>query len=59
MAGAESERLPAAARQHDGIEPDPRHFDAGDRPGIRPGPWLDGLAIGEAPGEGAVQEDLG
>ena len=36
MARTESQRLAAAAGEHDGAGMEPLHFDARDRPGIRP-----------------------
>ena len=58
VAGTESERLAARAREHDGADADPLHRDARLRPGIRPGPRLDGAAGGEAFGKGALQQHL-
>ena len=36
LAGAEGERLPARAREHDRALAEPRHLDARDRPGVGP-----------------------
>src|SRR3954451_16341184 len=36
MTWTEAERLPAAACEHDGARMEPLHFDAGDRPCVRP-----------------------
>ena len=36
MARTESERLAAAAREHDGAGVEPLHLDARDRPGVGP-----------------------
>ena len=36
MPRTESQCLAAAAREHDGAGMEPLHFDAGDRPCIRP-----------------------
>ena len=36
MARTEGERLAAAACEHDGAGMEPLHFDARDRPGVRP-----------------------
>ena len=36
MTRTEGERLSAAASEHDGAGMEPFHFDAGDRPCIRP-----------------------
>src|SRR5690242_6311163 len=54
MAGAERERLAARAGERDLAAMQARHLDAGDRPGVGPGPRLYGGAIGHTRRERAL-----
>ena len=58
MAGPEGERLPARAREHDRAAAEPRDRDARHRPGVGPGPRLDGWPVASVCGEGAFEQDL-
>ena len=59
MAGTERQRLTAAAGQHDGRRRKPHDLNAGDRPGIGPGPWFDRVPACERLDEGTLEQKLG